>query len=156
MKNDKIKFLFCLLFFVVLAAITFRCTWPADHVFSASDLNIGRLGSMKNGIPGGLAGGFSAGPVLGVSGVPSPRLFYLFLGAMPLELFANTFYGIVLVFGSASMIWFLRLWGRSWFASIIGALIGFWFNSILLATGGHAYKMEVLAFSVLSLCFIEN
>ncbi|VGO21032.1 glycosyltransferase family protein [Pontiella sulfatireligans] len=156
MKSDKTKFLLCVLFFVVLAAITFRCTWGADMVFSASDLNIGRLASMKNGLPSGLLGGFSAGPVLGGSGVPSPRFFNLLLSFMPLEFFANTFYGLVLVLGSISLVWFLRLWNRSWLASIFGALVSFWVNSIMLAPSGHAYKMEVLAFSVLGLCLIEK
>ncbi|HEY5653248.1 MAG TPA: hypothetical protein VIR63_02630 [Pontiella sp.] len=125
-------------------------------VFSASDLNIGRLGAMKRGLPGGVFGGFGASPVLGVSGIASPRIFNLLLSVMPLEVFANTFYGLVLIVGSVSMIWYLRLWGRSWIASITGALIAFWFNSIMLAVGGHAYKMEVLALSVLSMCFIEK
>jgi hypothetical protein len=156
MKSDRVKFLLSVLFFVVLAVITFRCTLGENMVFSASDLNIGRLASMKRGLPSGLLGSFGADPVMGASGVASPRIFYFLFSVMPLELFANTFYGIVLIFGSASMIWFLRLWGRSWIASIVGALICFWFNSIMLAAGGHAYKMEVLAFSVLSMCFIEK
>ncbi len=155
MKSDKVKFLLCGLFFIVLAAITFRCVWGADMVFSASDLNIGRLAQMKNNLPESVFGYFSSKPVLGSSGFGF-RLFTLLLAVTPLEIFANTFYGLVLVFGSVSLVWFLRLWNRSWLASVFGALIAFWFNSIMLAAGGHAYKMEVLAFSVLSLCLIEK
>jgi hypothetical protein len=155
-KHSRFYFFLCLLFFVVLAVITFRCTWPADYVFSASDLNFGRLGAMKNGLPGGLIGGYSASPVLGGSGVAAPRIFNLLLWVMPLELFANSFYGIMLVVGSVSMVWFLRLWGRGWLASVFGALIAFWVNSIMLAPSGHAYKLEVLVFSVVSLCLIEK
>ncbi|QBG47503.1 hypothetical protein EGM51_08910 [Verrucomicrobia bacterium S94] len=155
MKKDRTKYLFCLLFFIVLAAITFRCVFAPDHVFSASDLNIGRLAAKKTMLPELLTGQFTANQVLGSSGYGF-TLFNILLAIMPLTMFANTFYGLVLLGGSLSMVWFLRIWGRSWAASIAGALIAFWFNSLTLASGGHAYKMEVLAFSVLSLCLIEK
>ncbi len=155
MKNNKIRFLLCVLFFAVLAAITFRCVWPADHVFAASDLNIGRLAFKKHHLPELLTGFFSANQVMGGSSYGF-TLFHVLMTILPLELFANTFYGMVLVFGASALVWFLRLWERSWLASITGAVIAFWFNSIMLAAGGHAYKMEVLAFSVLCLCFIEK
>lgn len=155
MKSDKIKFLLSLLFFVILAAITFRCCWGADMVFSASDLNIGRLAAKKNMLPELLTGQFTANQVFGGNAYGF-TLFHVLLAVMPLSVFANTIYGLVLVFGSLSMVWFLRIWGRSWGASVVGALIAFWFNSITLASSGHAYKMEVLAFSVLSLCLIEK
>lgn len=155
MKNDKIKFLLCALFFVILAAITFRCTWLADHVFSASDLNVGRLAFKKNYLPELLTGYFTANQVMGSSG-SNLTLFNVLLAAMPLSFFANVFYGLFLVVGSISMVWFLRLWNRTLLASIFGALIAFWVNSIMLASSGHAYKMEVLAFSVLSMCLVEK
>jgi len=155
MKNNKIKFLLCGLFFIVLAAITFRCVWGADLVFSASDMNIGRLAFKKGNLPESFTGAFFASPVMGNNGFGF-TLFNILLTLMPLTVFANVFYGLVLVFGSLSFVWFLRLWNRSWTASVFGAMVAFWFNSIMLAAGGHAYKMEVLAFSVLSLCLIEK
>lgn len=155
MKKTSINYFLCLLFFAVLAAVTFRCAWPADHVFAASDLNIGRLAAKNNNLPEMLTGFFTGNQVMGNSGYGF-TLFHVLLSALPLTVFANTIYGLILVFGSLCMIWFLRIWGRSWGASIAGALIAFWFNSITLASGGHAYKMEVLAFSVLSLCLIEE
>ena len=155
MKNEKVKFLLCGLFFIALAAITFRCAWGSDMVFSASDLNIGRLAFIKNYLPEFLTGFFTDKPILGNASF-SYRVFNIVLAVMPLIFFANVFYGLVLVFGSVSLVWFLRIWKRGWVASIFGALVAFWFNSILLAAGGHAYKMEVLAFSVLSLCWIEK
>lgn len=155
MKNDKVGFLLCALFFIGLALLTFRCTWPVDHVFSASDLNIGRLAFKKHYLPESLTGFFTANQVMGSSGSHF-ILFNVLLALMPLEFFANTFYGLILVMGSCSLVWFLRLWGRSWTAAMVGALVAFWFNSVMLASSGHAYKMEVLAFSVLSLCFIEK
>jgi hypothetical protein len=155
MKSDKVKFIFCLLFFAVLAILTFRCTWPADHVFSASDLNIGRLAFKKHYLPDSLVGYFSANQVVGVGG-SSFTFFNIILSVLPLMVFANMFYGLVLIFGSISMVWFLRLWNRTWLASVFGAVIAFWVNSIMLASAGHAYKLEVLAFSVLSLCLIEK
>ena len=155
MKSDNVKFLLCLLFFTVLAVITFRCCWGADMVFSASDLNVGRLAAKKNMLPELLTGQFTANQVLGGTAYGF-TLFHVLLSVFPLTFFANTIYGLVLIFGSLSMVWFLRIWGRSWGSSVAGALIAFWFNSITLASGGHAYKMEVLAFSVLSLCLIEK
>jgi hypothetical protein len=155
MKNGKIKFLFCVLFFVALAAITFRCAWPEEMVFSASDLNIGRLAFKKYYLPEMLSGYYSANQVLG-GGASSFKVFNILLACIPLKTFANAFYGICLVAGSLSMVWFLRLWKRSWCAAALGALIAFWVNSIMLAAGGHAYKLEVLVFAVLSLCFIEK
>jgi len=155
MKNDKLNFLLCGLFFVVLAAITFRCVFGADMVFSASDMNIGRLALKKNSLPEMLTGYFTGNQVLGNSD-HVVSLFHVLLSVVPLTVFANSFYGLVLVTGSLSMVWFLRLCGRSWMASVFGALISFWVNSIMLATGGHAYKAEVLLFSVLSLCFVEK
>ena len=155
MKNDKIKFLLCALFFIVIAAITFRCAWGADMVFSASDVNIGGLAHRKNAGMDLFFGFFGSSPVLGSTNY-SYSLFNIFVALIPLHLFSDLFYGTVLATGSLSLVWFLRLWKRSWAASIFGALIAFWFNSIMLAAGGHVYKMEVLAFSVLSLCFIEK
>jgi hypothetical protein len=155
MKSEKIKFLLCIVFFAVLAAVTFRCTWPADHIFSASDMNIGRLAFKKHFLPESLTGYFTANQVMGASGAQL-ILFNVLLALFPLEFFANTFYGAVLVISSVGMVWFLRLWNRSWLAAISGALVSFWFNSIMLAAGGHAYKMEVLAALVLTLCFIEK
>ena len=155
MKNDKLRFLLCMLFFGVLALLTFRCTWPADHVFAASDANIGRLALAKNSLPASFLGSYTGNQLLGNSG-SAINLFRVLLAICPLTFFANAFYGLVLVAGSMSFVWFLRLWGRSWTASVFGALIAFWFNSIMLAAGGHPYKMEVLALSVLSLCFIEK
>ncbi len=139
-----------------MAALTFRCVLEPNQVFSASDLNIGRLAAIERGLPSSFSGSYSAGPVMGGSAIASMRVFNLLLWLMPLELFANTFYGLVLLVGSIAMVWFLRIWGRSWLASVFGALIAFWFNSVTLASGGHAYKMEVLAFSVLGLCLIEK
>ncbi len=155
MKSDKVKFLLCTLFFIVLAAITFRCAWPADHVFSASDMNIGRLALKKHSLPAQLTGVFGSSPVLGGS-MYRYMLFNVLTALFPLTVVANGFYGFALVVGSASMVWFLRMWERSWTASVLGALVAFWFNSIMLAAGGHAYKIEVLVFSVLALCFSEK
>jgi len=155
MKKDRVGFLLCLLFFAALAAITFRCVFGADMVFSASDLNIGRLAFKKNNLPDLLTGYYTANQVMGSSGYGF-TLFNVLLAALPLTFFANFFYGLVLVGGSLAMVWFLRLWNRSWLASVFGALVAFWVNSVMLASGGHAYKMEVLAFSVLGLCLIEK
>ena len=155
MKKEKIYYLFCLLFFVLFASITFRCAWGSDMVFSASDLNIGRLAFKKYNLPEMLTGYFSANQVLGGAG-SGMTLFHFLLALMPLEFFANTFYGLVLVVGSMATVWFLRIWGRSWLGSVLGALVAFWVNSIMLASGGHAYKMEVLALSVVSFALIEK
>ena len=155
MKNDKVKFLLCGLFFIVLATITFRCAWGADMVFSASDVNLGGLAHRKNAGIDLFFGFFGSNPVLGSTN-HSYSLFNILVALMPLHLFSDLFYGTILVVGSLSLVWFLRLWNRSWLASVFGALVAFWFNSIMLAVGGHVYKMEVLAFSVLSLCFIEK
>lgn len=155
MKNDKLKYLLCTLFFAVLAAITFRCCWGENMVFSASDINIGRLGYIKNYLPASLTGFFSGNQLLGVSAA-NFTLFKVMLSLFPAETFGNVFYGGFLVLGSSAMVWFLRLWNRSWIASIFGALVAFWFNSIMLAVSGHIFKIEVLVFSVLSLCLIEQ
>ncbi len=155
MKNDKTKFLLCVLFFALLAIITFRCTWPEDHVFSTSDLNIGQLAFLKYNLPTSLTGYFIGCPVLGNSG-SGYKLFSLLLACLPMGFFGNAIYGFILLLGSTAMVWFLRMWNRSWLSAIFGALVAFWVNSILLATVGHAYKMEVLAFSVLALCLVEK
>jgi hypothetical protein len=154
-KNDRNKFILCAIFFIVLAAITFRCVWGADLLFSASDMSIGRLAAKKNVLPESFAGVFSPTAVMGSNGFGF-SLFNILLTLLPVTVFANAFYGLVLVSGSLFMVWFLRLWNRSWTASVFGAVIAFWFNSIMLAAGGHAYKMEVLAFLVLSLCLVEK
>ena len=155
MKSDKAKFLLCILFFVLLAAITFRCTWGADMVFSASDMNIGRLALKKFTLPEQLTGFYVGRPVLGETGYRY-MLFNVLVGLMPLVVSAKIIYGLILLAGSASMVWFLRTWNRSWLASIFGTLVAFWVNSVMLAAGGHGYKMEVLALSVLSLALIEK
>jgi len=155
MKSDRIKFLLCVLFFVVLATITFRCAWGSDRVFASSDLNIGRLAFIKHLLPDSFIGYYRSVELLGISSF-GVSLFNVFLSIMPLTLFADAFYGAMLVSGSLALVWFLRMWSRSWPASVFGALISFWVNSIMLAQSGHAYKMEVLVFSVLGLCLIEK
>lgn len=155
MKSDKFKFLMCGLFFVVLAAISFRCVWPANQVFSASDLNIGRLAAIKNNLPAYFLGSYNGNQLLGGSGC-GVSFFYVLLSLFPVVLFANAFYGAVIGMSSVALVWFLRMWKRSWMASIFGALVAFWFNQVMLAVGGHAYKMEVMAFSVLALGLIEK
>lgn len=154
-EQMSLRWVYVWLFFGVLAAITFRCAWAADMVFSASDLNVGRLALKKQLLPELLVGQFWGNQVLGGSGY-GLTLFHGLLALMPLELFADGVYGLILVVGSVSMVWFLRLWGRSWLASVFGALVAFWVNSVLLAASGHAYKMAVLAFSVLALALIEK
>ncbi len=155
MKNEKIKFLLCTLFFVVLVAITFRCAWPENYVFSASDLNVGRLAQMKTHMPESFIGSYASNQLFGSAGF-GLTVYRVMLCIMPLELFANAFYGMMLLASSLSLVWFLRLWNRSWAASVLGALTAFWFNSIMLAAGGHISKMIVLALTALSLCFIEK
>ena len=155
MKNEKIKFILCALFFTVLAVITFRCVFSADHVFSASDLNVGRLAYRKGNLPASLTGSFGANQIMGSSAYGF-TLFNLLLALLPLEFFANAIYALILIGASLALLWFLRIWKLGWLASIFGALAAFWFNSITLASSGHAYKMEVLAFSVLGLCFVEK
>ena len=155
MKSDTKKFWLCVLFFVVLAVITFRCTWPVDHVFSASDMNFGRLAQSKNISPEVLTGYFTSGPVLG-SSRSAFKLLTLMFSVMPVTVFINSFFGIFLVFSSVSMVWFLRIWQRSWLSAVFGALIAFWVNSVMLSVAGHSMKMEVLALSTLSLCLIEK
>ena len=113
--NYKLNFLVSVLFFVVLAIITFRCTWPADHVFMASDLNIGRLAFMKGLLPEYFTGYFSANQLFGSTGA-NYSMFNMFLFVLPLTVFANSFYGIMLVVGSVSMVWYLRILNRSWLA----------------------------------------
>ena len=155
MKSDFSKWSFTFIFFVVLACLVFRCVFPEHMIFSASDLNIGRLAEKKYALPELLTGYFSANQVMGSSGYQF-SLFNILLLIFPLTFFANFIYPLILVTGSLAMVWFLRIWDRCWIASIIGAIISFWFNSILLASAGHAYKMEVLALSVLSLALIEK
>lgn len=155
MKSDLFKWVFTFLFFGVIACITFRCVFPEHMVFYASDLNIGRLAEKKYALPELLTGYFGANQVMGSSGYEF-SLFNILLLVFPLTIFANLIYPLILIVGSMAMVWFLRIWKRCWIASIIGATISFWFNSILLASAGHAYKMEVLALSVLSLAFIEK
>ena len=84
MKSDRIKFLLSVLFFVVLALITFRCTFGENMVFSASDLNIGRLAFKKNYLPESLTGYFTANQVMGSSGSHF-ILFNILMALLPLK-----------------------------------------------------------------------
>ena len=101
------------------------------------------------------SGFFSGRPLFGYANY-SISLFNLWVQLIPIHFFLEWFYAGVLMFGSLAMVWFLRLWSLRWSASIVGALVGFWVNSILLVSAGHVYKMEVLAFSMVSLAFIEK
>ena len=143
------------LFFVLLAWITFRCAWGADVTIASSDVNLGGLAFRKQMGWDLFSGFFSGRPLFGYTNY-SISLFNLLVQFMPIHSFLEWFYAGVVVVGSLAMVWFLRLWSLRWSASIIGALVGFWVNSILLASAGHVYKMEVLAFSMVSLVFIEK
>ncbi|MFC1467904.1 hypothetical protein ACFLQY_04365 [Verrucomicrobiota bacterium] len=155
MKKGRLGFGVSLIFFVVLAILTFRCVWGENLIFSASDVNIGGLAFRKRFGLDLLFGYFNSNPVLGGAS-SNYSLFNSLAVLFPLHLFADCFYPTVLVLGSLFLVWFLRLWGRSWTASIFGGVIAFWLNSITLSAAGHVYKMEVLVLSVLSLCFIEK
>ncbi len=143
------------LFFGVLAAITFRCAWSADMGFASSDVNLGGLAHRKD-MGWNLFSGFFTGRPLFGGANQSISFFNVLAQFLPLTSFLELFYGGVLVVGSVAMVWFLRLWSLGWVASVAGALVGFWFNSILLASSGHVYKMEVLVFSVLVLALVEK
>ena len=143
------------LFFVLLALLTLRCAWGADVTIASSDVNIGGLAFRKQMGWDLFSGFFSGRPLFGYANY-SISLFNFLVQLIPIHAFLEWFYAGVLVIGSLAMVWFLRLWSLSWSAAIVGALVGFWVNSILLASAGHVYKMEVLAFSMVSLVFIEK
>lgn len=155
MHRAWLKWLGVGLFFGGLAAITFRCAWPADMTIASSDVNLGGLAFRKQMGWDLFSGFFSGRPFFGYANY-SISLFNLLVQLIPIHSFLEWFYGGVLVVGSLAMVWFLRLWSLSWWASMVGALVGFWVNSILLCAAGHAYKLEVLAFSMVSLVFIEK
>lgn len=155
MKTDKINYVLCLLLFTLLAFVAFRCAWPADQVLSSSDLNIGRLAYIKLQLPESFIGYFRGTELLG-STSQGVTLFGVLLAALPLTVFADAFYGIGMVAASMFLVWFLRLWNRSWLSSVFGALVAFWFNYTMFAVGGHVGKVEVLTFSVLALVLIEK
>ena len=107
MKSSVTLWLATLLFFVLLSILTFNCIWSNGMIFSSGDLNIGRLAQIKNSAPDFTTGIFNSGPIMGQVGF-SFLLFKLILSIMPLEIFANSIYGIILIAGSLSMVWFLR------------------------------------------------
>lgn len=120
------------LFFVLLAWITFRCAWGSDVTIASSDVNLGGLAFRKQMGWDLFSGFFSGRPLFGYTNY-SISLFNFLVQLIPIHLFLEWFYAGILVVGSLAMVWFLRLWSLSWSASIVGALVGFWVNSILLA-----------------------
>jgi hypothetical protein len=122
---------------------------------ASSDVNLGGLAFRKQMGWDLFSGFFSGRPFFGYANY-SISLFNLLVQLIPIHSFLEWFYGGVLEVGSLAMVWFLRLWSLSWWASMVGALVGFWVNSILLCAAGHVYKLEVLAFSMVSLVFIEK
>ena len=155
MRRERWTWLGVGLFFVLLALLTFRCAWGAEMTIASSDVNLGGLAFRKQMGWDLFSGFFSGRPLFGYANY-SISLFNLWVQLIPIHSFLEWFYAGVLMVGSLAMVWFLRLWSLSWPASIVGALVGFWVNSILLASAGHVYKMEVLAFSMVSLVFIEK
>ena len=141
--------------FLLFSLLTLRCAWGADMTIASSDVNLGGLAFRKQMGWNLFSGFFSGRPLFGYTNY-SISFFNLLVQFMPIHSFLEWFYAGVLVVGSLAMVWFLRLWSLSWSASIVGALVGFWVNSILLVSAGHVYKMEVLAFSMVSLVFIEK
>jgi hypothetical protein len=155
MRRERWTWLGVGLFFVLLALLTFRCAWGADVTIASSDVNLGGLAFRKQMGWDLFSGFFSGRPLFGYANY-SISFFNFLVQLIPIQSFLEWFYAGVLMVGSLAMVWFLRLWSLSWWASIVGALVGFWVNSILLASAGHVYKMEVLAFSMVSLVFIEK
>ena len=155
MRKSHINWLYVSLFFALLATLTFRCSIPSDMLFSSSDVNIGGLSHRKNAGWDLFSGFFYARTLFGNANY-NISFFNLLVQLIPIKYFLDFFYPIILIIGSLAMVWFLRLWSLGWLASILGALISFWFNSILLAASGHVYKMEVLVFSVIALALIEK
>ncbi|MFL2876943.1 MAG: hypothetical protein ACJZ86_03740 [Pontiellaceae bacterium] len=155
MRRERWTWLGVGLFFVLLALLTFRCAWGADVTIASSDVNLGGLAFRKQMGWDLFSGFFSGRPLFGYANY-SISFFNFLVQLIPIHSFLEWFYAGVLMFGSLAMVWFLRLWSLRWSASIVGALVGFWVNSILLASAGHVYKMEVLAFSMVSLVFIEK
>ena len=155
MRKSYINWLYVSLFFALLATLTFRCSLPSNLIFESSDVNLGGLAFRKDTGWDLFSGYFNARPLFGNTNY-SISLFNVFVQLVPLYQILDLFYPLALFIGSIAMVWYLRIWSIGWIASVIGAIIAFWFNSILLASSGHVYKIEVLVFSVLSLALIEK
>lgn len=144
------------LFFIVLAAIVFRCAWGPDMVFSGSDMNIGLVNSAKSVLPEAFVGAYRSTPLLGnVARHPISvhRIGQLLLAP---STFANTWYAFYLIVSSLALIAYLRLWRLHWLSCLFGALAAFWVGSVTLSAAGHLCKLGVMALFTISLYLVEK
>ncbi len=144
------------LFFILLAAVVFRCTWGADQAFSGSDANMGLLEAAKRRLPQGFFGAYTSSPVFG--GAAATPISFSNLGQWPLTAvaYSNVWYAVCLIIASMGLVGYLRLWGITWTSCAFGAIAAFWVGSITMAAAGHMGKLGVMAFFSLGLLLLEK
>ena len=125
--------------FVLLALLTFRCAWGVD-VTIASSMSILGLAFQTDGV-GSLQRFFSGRPLFGYANY-SISLFNYGCSSYRSRLSGGSMRGIS--GRSLAMVWFLRLWSLSWRSR--RCLVGFWVNSILLASAGLSIKWRYSLF----------
>ncbi len=144
------------LFFVLLAAVVFRCGLGSDMVFSGSDANIGLAQRGRMLSPEKFSGAYVSAPLLGEA-IKAPFSFSN-IGQLLLspQLFADTWYALCLIISSVALVAYLRLWKLNWLCCLVGAVSAFWVGSVTLSAGGHIYKLGMMAFFAVALYLVER
>jgi len=141
--------------FILLAVVVFRCAFGADNAFSASDANIGLLTANRPHLAELFEPGYG-GYILGLVRPPRFSPYELLHALLPPLLFNDLIAPLYLVLSSILLLVFLRMWGRSWTAAVLGGITAFWLGSSTMAGSGHYGKLGVALFAVATLILIEK
>ncbi len=142
----------------VYAILLFRVVWPEGVVIRSIDYNYGLMAMYKAELPGAFFEGFWRGfPLLGRVGSAPPTLTNLLLLLLPVEIYMDWIYPILLLTASVFFMAFLRLRNLGWIPCLTGTLTAFWIGSNLtLVHPGHLLKYGVLACAAATLFCLEK
>ncbi len=144
------------LFLLGLAAVSFRCGWGAENVFSGSDSNIGLISNAHRQLPELFRGAYRPGAIFGSATSTPISCFNIGRWLVPSAIFSDVWYSVYLIFSSLVFVAYLRVWKFRWESCWVGALAAFWMGSITLSSAGHMNKLGVMMFFTIALFLVEK
>lgn len=129
---------------------------PGNILFSTDD-NIGRIVLDGRNFPASFLGGWADNTLLGMECSSSLNWTNLLWWLLPSVTFANFFHLIDLFIASLFLLLFLRSFGLTGIASLMGAVAAFWLASNLTLTyAGHLAKFSILMLAAIYLWLIRK
>lgn len=146
-----------LLLILVFGMIVYREALLPGKVLFTTDDSLGAMAMRKTMLPHSFLGGWYDITAAGVPMFLPVNATNLLVTLLSPRQFMNWIHIIDLVVGSWFLMLFLRLRGVGWMASVLGALLTFWFGSTFFLTyAGHIGKFGAVMFAGIYLYCVER